>query len=482
MPKQDFHPDFIQRYEALFSPKEFAEFLKYCQLPLRKAIRINTLRISEKDFLLRAQKNKWELKKIPYVAGGYFIDREDTSIPLWKSLEYFAGLFYIQETSSMIPPMLLKDIDKDGVILDVSAAPGSKTTQIANYKKGHGLVIWNDIVASRLKALKTNINYQGFINCACSKLDWRDFGRYFKESFDAILLDAPCSWEWTMRKDEVRWSMDLIKELAILQKKLILSAIEALKVWGTLVYSTCTMTPEEDEEILNYAKEQLWDAIEIIPWKLDKLQSSVWIIEWEGKKLHNECLHSQKVWPHINDTEGFFIAKIIKKQPTAYFKSQVYYEKKNEEVILKWKELKALFAEIKKRFSIEKEVFDEYILIKKWNGIEIRSKQSNAFRNFPMIQNMWIPFWEIQNNTFSFSFFAAQVFWKNMTSHIIELSNEDQAESFRTGKDIELKKEKCMNCSPWQVIVSYDGIVLWASLLQKNNILKNQVPRETIKI
>ena len=480
--KQNFHPDFIKRYQDLFNKEEFSEFLKYCQLPLRKAIRINTIKISEEDFLKRAEKNNWILNKIPYVEWGYFIDRDDTSIPLGKSIEYFSGLFYIQETSSMIPPMLLRDLDKDSIILDVSAAPGSKTTQIANYKEGRGLVIGNDIIATRLKALKTNINYQWFINCATSKLDGRDFWRYFKESFDSILLDAPCSGEWTMRKDEVRWSMSVIEDLAKLQKRLIASAIEALKVWGTLVYSTCTMTPEEDEAVLHYAKEEFGDAIEIVPWELYWLESTPWMTEWQWTQYHDECKNSQKIWPHINDTEGFFIAKIIKNSPTQAFESLTYYEKKNEEIVLKWKELKASFGQINKRFWIDKELFLDTLIIKKWVDIEIRSKKSKAFSSLPMIQNMGIPFWEIQSNIFSFSFFSAQLFWKHASQNILELQDQEQAELFRTGKDIELKKEQFTHCSLGQVIIKYDGIILWASLLQKSGKLKNQVPRETIKI
>ena len=480
--KHTFHPDFIKRYEGLFSEKEFSDFLQSCQTPLRKAIRINTLKISEKDFLKRAKANNWQLTKIAYVDQGYFIDRDDTSIPLWKSIEYFAGLFYIQETSSMIPPVLLKNLDKQSIILDVSAAPGSKTTQIANYKNNEWLIIGNDIVAQRLKALKTNINYQGFYNCASSKLDGRDFGRYFKETFDAILLDAPCSGEWTMRKSEVKWSIEVIHDLAKLQKKLILSAIEALKVWGTLVYSTCTMTPEEDEAVLSYAKEALWDAIEIVSWTLPWLNSTTWVTHWQWSDYQKEVQNSQKIWPHINDTEGFFISKIIKKSPTNIYESLPYYQAKKDEVILKGKELKALYSQVSKRFWIDKNVFSDKHIVKKWNELEIRTKQAKQFSNYAMIQNMGIPLGTIIDNIFSFSFYAAQVFWEKASKNYIELQTPEEAENFRIWKDIKLTVHQCTESTPWQVIVRYDNIILGSSLLKKDLTLKNQVPRETIKI
>jgi 16S rRNA (cytosine1407-C5)-methyltransferase len=311
-------------------------------------------------------------------------------------------------------------------------------------------------------------------------MDGRDFGRYFKEHFDKVLLDAPCSWEWTMRKDEVRWSMSIIEDLSKLQEKLILSAIESLKVWGTLVYSTCTMTPEEDEMILDFAKSQLGDAIEIVPWELNWLKYSHWITEWANMPLDKECANGQKIWPHINDTEWFFIAKIIKRKATDLFDSLIYYPAKNEEILLKGKELKILYAQIRKRFNIDKEIFESMFLVKKWSSIELRSKESKPFASLPFIQNMWIPFWNI-SNSFEFDFFSAQIFWKYAQINIVDL-DEDQADAFKSGKDIKLKKEQCVNCSEWQVIVTFDKFVLGSSLLQKQFKLKNQVPRESIKI
>jgi len=400
--KHTFHPDFIKRYEGLFSEKEFSDFLQSCQTPLRKAIRINTLKISEKDFLKRAKANNWQLTKIAYVDQGYFIDRDDTSIPLWKSIEYFAGLFYIQETSSMIPPVLLKNLDKQSIILE--------------------------------------------------------------------------------RKSEVKWSIEVIHDLAKLQKKLILSAIEALKVWGTLVYSTCTMTPEEDEAVLSYAKEALWDAIEIVSWTLPWLNSTTWVTHWQWSDYEKEVQNSQKIWPHINDTEGFFISKIIKKSPTNIYESLPYYQAKKDEVILKGKELKALYSQVSKRFWIDKNVFSDKHIVKKWNELEIRTKQAKQFSNYAMIQNMGIPLGTIIDNIFSFSFYAAQVFWEKASKNYIELQTPEEAENFRIWKDIKLTVHQCTESTPWQVIVRYDNIILGSSLLKKDLTLKNQVPRETIKI
>ncbi len=475
-----FHPDFIARYTPLFSKEEFSTFLEYCNKPLRKALRVNTLRISLEEFEKKAAKNWWELTKIPYIDTGYFIDRKDKSVPLWKSLEYFAGLFYIQETSSMIPPMVL-DPQQWDIILDVSAAPWSKTTQMSIMMWNDGLVIGNDIVPTRIKALKTNINYQWIVSWATSKLDGRDFGRYFTETFDKILLDAPCSWEWTMRKDEVKWSLYVIEDLSILQKRLINSALQALKIWWTLVYSTCTMTPEEDEIILDYIKNKFWENIRIEPWTLPELQSSPWMTEWLWKNLHPDCQYGQKIWPHINDTEWFFIAKITKHWPTNTDNHKEYYTRKTEEKTLKWKELKVLFSQIAKQFWIDKKHFSNYLIVKKASSYIIRTKQSNAFSSLPNIQNMGIPFWEDNNNTFNLDFYSSQTFWQHATKNIVHITAPQQADNFIKWKDLLLTDTEKNTCLEWQVLVQYDDIILGVSLLQKGWKLKNQVPREHIK-
>ena len=424
--------------------------------------------------------NNWELEKIPYVENGYFIQWDHKNEALWKSIEYFAWLFYIQETSSMIPPIVLNPQEGD-IILDVSAAPWSKTTQLSTMIDNNGLIIANDIVSSRIKALKTNINYLWMISAATSKLDWRDFWRYYNETFDKILLDAPCSGEGTMRKEKINWSMSVIEDLAILQKRMLWSALQALKIGWELVYSTCTMTPEEDELILDYAKKTFWEAIEIVPWELEWLESTPWMTQWEWVELDTQCQYWQKIWPHINNTEGFFIAKIKKKSAIEVDKISTYYPKKLSEKTIKWKELKVLMSQIKKRFNIDKDVFSKYIIVKKWSDLEIRTKESNAISPLPNIQSIGIPFWEEAGWKFTLHFFSGQSFWKYADKNVVIL-NRKQMDIFKTWVDIVLDTEQIKNCQEWQLIIQYDWIVIGTSLLQKNNKIKNQVPRENIKI
>lgn len=478
--KQEFNPEFLSRYETLFEEKEFNTFLEYCNKPLKKSIRVNTAKISCDEFEKLAEKNNWILEKISYLENSYNITNWENSEIIWKSIEHFSGLFYIQETSSMIPPIIL-DPKKWDIILDMSAAPWSKSTQLANLIDNEGLIIANDISGSRIKALKSNINSQWCHSVAVSKLDWRDFWNYYYEHFDKVLLDAPCSAEWSMRKDKFNWSMDIIDKLSSLQMKMILSALLSLKIWWELVYSTCTMTPEEDELIVDFVLSNLWDFVEIVDWNIKWLKTSNWITEWNWDELHPDCNKSKKIWPHQNDTEWFFIAKFkkIAKINTDYNKE--YFPKKSQEKILKSKDLKILFSQIKKRFNIDKKVFENLSIIKKENSLTIRTKESNSFSNLPNIHNVWIPFWEEIDNNFLLNFYSAQSFWKYADKNIIKL-NKQNTDIFINWIDIILSDNEINNSELWQVIVSFENIFLWTSLLQKNWKLKNQVPRENIKM
>lgn len=478
--KQDLHPEFISRYKPLFNEEEFNIFLEFCTKPLRKSIRINTAKITISEFQKLSNKNNWKLTKIPYLENSYNIEVEDKNKLIWKSLENFCWLFYSQETSSMIPPIVLNPQQWD-IILDMSAAPWSKSTQLANLINNKWFIMANDISGSRIKVLKSNINSQWSLSIAVSKLDWRDFWNYFYETFDKILLDAPCSAEWSMRKDKFNWSLDIIDKLSTLQIKMILSALLALKVWWELVYSTCTMTPEEDELIVNFLLNNFSESIQIIDWNIEWLKTKPWITNWNWEQLNPEVSKSKKIWPHQNDTEWFFIAKFKKvdKIDTDFIKE--YFPKKSQEKALKSKELKIIYSQIKKRFNIDKTIFQNMSIIKKNNSLTIRTQESNIFSNFPNIHNLWIPFWEIIDNNFLLHFYSAQLFWKYADKNIVLLTKEN-SQQFINWLDLKLEKSERNNCELWQVIVKFENIILWTSLLQKNNKVKNQVPRENIKM
>nr|WP_211483285.1 16S rRNA (cytosine(1407)-C(5))-methyltransferase RsmF [Enterobacter hormaechei] len=296
-----------QMREALPAHLSFDDFVAACQRPLRRSIRVNTLKISVGAFLDLVSPYGWQLTPVPWCEKGFWIERDDEeSLPLGSTAEHLSGLFYIQEASSMLPvAALFADENQPERVMDVAAAPGSKTTQIAARMNNRGAILANEFSASRVKVLHANISRCGIHNVALTHFDGRVFGAALPEAFDAILLDAPCSGEGVVRKDPdalKNWSVESNTEIAATQRELIDSAFHALRPGGTLVYSTCTLNCDENEDVCLWLKQRYVDAVEFLP--LDTLFDSASHAATPEGFLH--------VFPQIYDCEGFFVARLRK--------------------------------------------------------------------------------------------------------------------------------------------------------------------------
>ncbi len=305
----EFKEKFIERYSQL---TDFPTFKKWSLSFLRRSIRVNTLKISVEELKKRLESN-WSLTPIPWCREGFWIEhtkgerRDIGNLP-----EHALGYFYLQEAASMIPPIVL-DPKPGETILDIAAAPGSKATQIAQYMENKGVLISNDYTTERMKPLGINLQRCGISNAIMTKM----YGQQFKRAgieFDRILVDAPCSGTGTIRKSLktlLMWNPGMIRRLGATQKQLIEAAFSVLKPGGTLVYSTCSLEPEEDEEVVDHLLKKYEDAkIEEID--LD-IKRSPAVSEFEGATYSDEIGKCLRIWPQDNDTEGFFVAKVKKK-------------------------------------------------------------------------------------------------------------------------------------------------------------------------
>lgn len=267
--------------------EEYGSFRKSYEEPYYSALRRNTRKISE-EHLSQILNVNIEEAAVAWEKTGYYIDELGLERP-GKSPFHEAGLYYIQEPSAMLPVTLL-DVDDSGMkVLDLCAAPGGKTTQIADRMLGKGILIANEIMGNRAKILSENIERMSVSNAVVISADPRDLVGHFTEYFDRILVDAPCSGEGMFRKHPEaieEWSVQNVQICADRQSWVMDCAADMLKPGGKMVYSTCTFNRNEDEEsVENFLKRH------------------------DDFKLVGEC---HRLFPHIDKGEGHFAAVLEK--------------------------------------------------------------------------------------------------------------------------------------------------------------------------
>lgn len=300
-------PKFEIHYQKIMGEK-YKDFIDYSLKYNRQSIRINTLKIDPETCIKRIEAKGWKIEKIPWCREGYWIssDRRDVG----NLLEHVLGYIYIQESMSMVPPTQL-ELGEDLKVLDMCAAPGSKTTQIAQYMNNTGLLIANDIKGSRLASLGVNINRMGITNSIIGLQNGNHFT--FVDFFDRVLCDAPCSGTGTIRKslNTLRmWNLNLVKRLSRTQKKLIQTGFNALKPGGVMVYSTCSVEPDENEVVVSWLLENNENA-QTMPIEIEMNRSPAFT-NWDDKELMSGVKNCLRVHPYDNDTDGFFVCKIKK--------------------------------------------------------------------------------------------------------------------------------------------------------------------------
>ena len=305
--KYVFKEKFIERYSKL---TDWEIFKKYSLSFLRKSIRVNTSKIDTADCVKRLA-NDWNLEPVLWCKEGFFIAHKGSRRDVGNTIEHALGYYYVQEAASMIPPVVL-DPKPGNTVLDMAAAPGSKTSQIAQYLKNRGIIVANDVKGMRLAPLGINMQRIGSYNHLTTLMQGEQFAKTGIQ-FDRVLLDAPCTGTGTIRKSPktiLMWNPDMVTRLSRIQKKLIMSAWQSLKPGGTLVYSTCSLEPEENEGVVSHLLNNVPDA-RMLEIKLPLKRSNP-ILEFEGETYHEEVHNCLRLWPQDNDTEGFFVAGIRK--------------------------------------------------------------------------------------------------------------------------------------------------------------------------
>ena len=269
-----------------------------------QAIRINPLKIRDKDLLEIMSSNGVELRKFPFLDHGYRVI--SATFSLGSTVEYLLGLYSLQEAASQLPVQMLQPKPSD-VILDMCSAPGGKTTQIAAYMMNRGSLYALDSSRERLFAVENNLERCGVINCLVYHGDAIKIELGL--SFQKILLDAPCSGNYVT--DPSWFSKRTLKDVesnAERQKMLMSSALEVLEPGGLLLYSTCSLEPEENELNIQWLLEN--HAVELRPMDGPGHQGSTEVF---GIELDSSLSMCRRLWPDDAETQGFFMAKVMKR-------------------------------------------------------------------------------------------------------------------------------------------------------------------------
>ncbi|KAF7724313.1 rRNA (cytosine-C5-)-methyltransferase nop2 [Apophysomyces ossiformis] len=297
----------------LFPVSEAIEFFEANEVPRPVTIRANTLRTRRRDLaqaLINRGVNLDPIGKWSKVGLQVF----ESQIPIGATPEYLAGHYMLQAASSFLPVMALAPQPNERV-LDMASAPGGKTTYIAALQKNTGMVFANDASKDRLKSLIANIHRMGVKNAVVCNYDGREFPKVVG-GFDRVLLDAPCSGTGVISKDPSvkvnKTERDFI-DIPRLQKELILSAIDSVdaksKTGGYIVYSTCSVTVEENEAVVNYALSKR-PNVKLVSTGLDFGREG--FVSYRGKQFHPTVNLTRRFYPHVHNMDGFYVAKFKK--------------------------------------------------------------------------------------------------------------------------------------------------------------------------
>lgn len=305
---------FLTRLKTIVPQEDQQNILEALSAPRPTSLRVNTLKTTAAELTRALGADGFVLTPVPWWDHAFILSsktlRELTDNPL-----YSQGHFYVQSLSSMIPPLVL-DPQPGEKILDLTAAPGSKTTQIAALMNNTGSIVANDNSRIRIHKLKANLAAQGVTNTIVLNQHGETLWQHYPEQFDRVLVDVPCTMEGrfcaTDPKSYEHWSTGKIKELAKRQKFLLRAAVSAAKVGGTIVYSTCTLAPEENEGVIDWILKKERGHIEVERISMPIPEITEGLTRWNEKTYDRSLANTVRILPSPL-MEGFFVARITKK-------------------------------------------------------------------------------------------------------------------------------------------------------------------------
>jgi 16S rRNA (cytosine1407-C5)-methyltransferase len=308
-----FPPEFLSRLKLIAGDTKYETIIKALSSTRPTTLRVNTLKTSANSLIATLGKLGFSLEPVSWSKEA-FILTSGTLRALSETEPYKKGELYVQSLSSMLPPLILTPLPDDRV-LDIAAAPGSKTTQMASMMENRGEIVANDTSLARIYRLKANMATQGATIAHVSRDDGRAIWKRYPEYFDKALVDVPCSMEGRFNAAEPKsyqdWSVKKVKDLSRLQRWLLRSAISATKPGGTIVYSTCTMSPEENEDVVDWILEKENGNVVLEDAHLESLTSDTPLPQWGSRTYSLDIKKTLRIYPSLL-MEGFYVAKFKK--------------------------------------------------------------------------------------------------------------------------------------------------------------------------
>ncbi len=450
---------FVNEMIRMLGEEEFEEYKASLGKGLRHALRVNTNKISSADLISICPA---KLTPVPWCKNGFYYDESEFQAS--KHPFYYAGLYYLQEPSAMLPASVLP-VEEGDKVLDICAAPGGKSTELIQHIGKTGFLVSNDISASRAKALLKNLEVFGAENLLITCESPDRLSAAFPGYFDKILIDAPCSGEGMFRKSSSMissWNEDRPKEFSDIQRSILREAVKALKPGGMILYSTCTFNSLEDEKSVEYLL-SLDSRLKIVPF--DTYEGFVpGNNNWGGTDI-KDIDKTMHLFPHKVEGEGHFVS-LIKSEAED---DDITYSNVPEHSIKRTKlthEITDFLLHISKKYDRDRfELLGERLFY-----IPEGCPEASGLR----ILRRGLLFGEQKKNRFEPSQALAMTLKASDFDNVLDLNTDDiRVTKYLRGETLELSDDENKALSDGYILICVNGFSLGFGKLSKG-IIKNK--------
>lgn len=454
--------------ESLFGSEAVKSYIDFVNKTPTQYLRVNTLK-TNRERISDQLKNYYgvETEFIPGVPAALKVKEKNDIIS--RSLEHVIGEFYIQGLSSMLPPLVL-DPKEGEVILDLCASPGSKTTGTGAMMNNKGTLLANEIKLERVMTLIFNVDRMNLVNTGVLHYKGELLSKIYNNYFDKVLVDAPCSGMGIIQKvGEVGtwWHLEKCMALGELQFKLVMAALKMVKVGGEVIYSTCTMSVEENEMVISKILDKL--PVELVDIELP-VKNHPGLTHYKEEAINPGLEKARRILPWEADSDGFFICKLRK---TGEINPSVPFNLRPGHLRIidhNHKEIHYLLKKMSDSFGIDYDVFKRYKYLKKANDFFFLNEDWQD-QNLSIFERIGTRLGKIdKHDEITFHTQGAQILSNEITKNIYQLENDEELKKYINGGII--KKD----VSSDQFIVKYKDYVLGTAIGGKEGI-KSRFPR-----